>query len=254
MRRDRAASRARTLTSRESHSSTSRSSPSKNSSMVFSVMPSSAISTRRYGSISAMRRAATTALLTPRSSMDAGILLRLESSISSKSARRSVPQIPSSARVWAMACPTLSPMIPIVRSPKEFCSARVILFLFLSSLRCRNEFGPSTATTVFRHGKKTHLSLSSRRLCSGLGSSECSPFLCVFRSSRNVRVGSRLSSSRAARCVASVSSNITGFQWWSGVFRSFMMRLLPGVRRLRGGVRAGRPCCAASGARWPARR
>ena len=60
-----------------------------------SVSPAVNTRTVRYGSSSAIRRAARTALFTPRSSTVAGIRLRLDNSRVSKSASRISPQSPS---------------------------------------------------------------------------------------------------------------------------------------------------------------
>ena len=87
------------------------------------MSPSVKISTLRYGSISAIRRAAAIALLTPRSKTVAGIRLRFDSSMASKSQRRSSPHSPSTARVWAIAWPTLNPTTAILTEANESCSA-----------------------------------------------------------------------------------------------------------------------------------
>ena len=87
--------------SSESHSSTTMSSPSRNSPMVSGVRPDLSTRTSRYGSISAIRRAAAVALFTPMSNTVAGTRLRLESSRSSKSASRSSPHSPCMRAVYA---------------------------------------------------------------------------------------------------------------------------------------------------------
>ena len=101
MPRSRARSRSRTFTSSESASSIEDVEPVEELPRGSSaVTPSSTVrQSLTKGSSSAIRRAATTALFTPRSSTVAGMRLRFERSSASKSASRSAPHSPSSARV-----------------------------------------------------------------------------------------------------------------------------------------------------------
>ena len=122
IRRSRAASRTRSFMSSESHSSMTRSSPSRKQPRFSGRMPSGLVITRRYGSISPIRRAATTALFTPRSRTLPGMRLRLDSSTVSKSASRSSPARPSMARTWAIECPALRPTTPMRRVRCRACS------------------------------------------------------------------------------------------------------------------------------------
>ena len=197
-------SRTMAFMSSESHSSTTRSRPSRNSSSGPGVRPAVNTRTLRYGSSSAIRRAARTALFSPRSSMVAGIRLRLDSSSVSKSASRISPQSPCATRVWAMTWPTLSPATPIRSPPRRSCSSAVIRLRLRSSRRARKpqraqHADDRTPPRVVGPPKwvRRRVPVSDR------GSSRRRPASCSSRRSRNSTHGSARRSSRSRRSPAS---------------------------------------------------